>query len=73
MGKRRCYMVTGFWWVNLREIDHFEGPGVHGRITLRSIFRKWDVKVLNGWSWLRIGTGGGNEPSGSIKYCEFLD
>jgi len=24
------------------------------------IFRKWDVGVWTGWSWLRIGTGGGH-------------
>ena len=29
--------------------------------------------VGTGWSWLRIGTGGGNELSGSIKCGEFLD
>jgi len=35
-------------------------PGVDGRIILRSIFRKWDVGVWTGSSWLRIGTGGGH-------------
>jgi hypothetical protein len=30
-----------------------------GRIILRWIFRKWDVGVWAGLSWLRIGTGGG--------------
>jgi len=24
------------------------------------IFRKWDVGIWTGWSWLRIGKGGGN-------------
>jgi hypothetical protein len=33
-------------------------PAVDGRIILRWIFRKWDVGVWTGWSWLRIGTGG---------------
>jgi len=33
---------TGFWWGNLRKRDHFGNPGVHGRIILRWIFRKWD-------------------------------
>jgi len=28
------------------------------RIILRWIFRKWDVGVWTGWSWLRIGTVG---------------
>jgi hypothetical protein len=31
---------TGFWWGNLRETDHWEDPGVDGRIILRWIFKK---------------------------------
>ena len=31
-----------------------------GRIILRWIFRKWEGFVSTGWSWLRIGTGGGH-------------
>jgi len=50
---------TGFWWGNLRERDHLGDPGVDGRIILRRIFRKWNVGVWTGSSWLRIGTGGG--------------
>jgi hypothetical protein len=34
--------------------------GVDGTIKLRWIFRKWDVGVWTGSSWLRIGTGGGH-------------
>jgi hypothetical protein len=30
-------------------------PGVDGRIILRWIFRKWDMGVWAGPSWLRIG------------------
>ena len=41
----------------LRERDHWENPGVDGRIILRWIFRKWDVGVWIGSSWLVIGTG----------------
>jgi hypothetical protein len=33
-------------------------PSVDGSIMLRWIFRKWDVSVWIGLSWLRIGTGG---------------
>jgi len=33
-------------------------PGKDGRIILRWIFRKWDVGVWTGLSWLRRGTGG---------------
>ena len=32
---------------------------VDGRMILRCIFRKWEGVVGTGWSWLRIGTGGG--------------
>jgi hypothetical protein len=34
--------------------------GVVGRIILRWIFRKWDVGVWAGSSWLKIGTGSGH-------------
>jgi hypothetical protein len=29
-------------------------------LSLRRIFRKWEGVVGTGWSWLRIGTGGGH-------------
>jgi len=51
--------IQGFGGGNLRERDHLGVPGVDGRIILRLIFRKWDVGVWTGSSWLRIGTGGG--------------
>jgi hypothetical protein len=31
-------------------------PGVDGKIILRRIFRKWDVGIWSGLSWLRIET-----------------
>jgi hypothetical protein len=37
--------------------DHLGDPGIDGRITLRWIFRKWDMGVWVGSIWLRIGTG----------------
>ena len=49
---------TGFRWWSLGESEHLEDPGVDGRIILRGIFRKWDVELWTGSSWLRIGTGG---------------
>jgi len=51
---------TGFLWGNLRERDHWGGPDADGRIILRWIFKKWEEVVRTGWSWLRIGIGGGN-------------
>ena len=53
-------MYTGFWWRNLSGRDHLEDPGIDGRIIIRWIFRKWDVGIWTGSSWLRIGTGGGH-------------
>ena len=51
---------TGFCWGNLRERDHWGEPGVDGRLILKWIFRKCDVRVCIGLSWFRRGTGGGH-------------
>jgi hypothetical protein len=50
----RVEVHTGFWWGNLRERDHLEYPGVDGRVILKWVFRKWNVRALTGSSWLRI-------------------
>jgi len=39
-------MRTRFWWGNLREREHFEDPGVGGRMILKWILTKWDD-----WAW----------------------
>ena len=44
-------MHTGFWWGKLRERDHFEDPGVDGRIILRWIFKKWNG---GGMDWIGL-------------------
>jgi hypothetical protein len=51
-------MYTSVWWGNLREREHLGEPGVDGKIIFRWIFRKWDVGVWIGSSWLMIRTGG---------------
>ena len=56
-GRREVY--TGFWWGHPRERDHLEDPDVDGRIILRWIFRKWDVRSRTESIWFRIGTGDG--------------
>ena len=58
--------------------SHWGDWDVDGRIILRWIFRKWEGVVGTGWSWLRIGTGGGNLwvrwwTFGFQKCGEFLD
>jgi hypothetical protein len=62
---RECSMYggeayKGFWWRNLKERDQLEKPGADGRIILRRIFRRLDVEVWDGSSWLRVGTVGGH-------------
>jgi hypothetical protein len=44
----------------LEEKRPLGNPVVDGRIILRWIFRKWNVGVWTGSSWLRIGTVGGH-------------
>jgi hypothetical protein len=38
----------------MRERDHFEDPGVDGRIILRFVFKKWYMVAWTGFIWLRI-------------------
>jgi hypothetical protein len=42
---RRVEVYTGFWWGDLRERDHLEGPDIDERIILRWIFRMWAVRL----------------------------
>ena len=39
--------------------NHWGDQDVDGSIILRWILRKWERVVGTGWSWLRIGKGGG--------------
>ena len=58
MGERRCVcrVLVG----KPEGKNHFGDPGVDGRTILRWIFRKLDVGIWTGSSWLRIGTNGGH-------------
>jgi hypothetical protein len=59
MGERRgVYRVFGGG--NPRERDHLGDPGVDRNKILRWIFRKWDVGVWTGLSWLMMGTASGH-------------
>jgi hypothetical protein len=49
---------TGFGLGNLSERDHLEDPSIDGRVILKLILKKEDVKAWIGLIWLGIGTGG---------------
>jgi len=55
MGERRVVYRVLMWKPEGKRPMY---PGVHGKIILRWIFRKWDVGVWTGSRWLRIGTHG---------------
>jgi hypothetical protein len=76
MGERRCVhrVLVG----KHEGENHLEDPRVDGMMILKWIFRMWQGEVWTGLIWLRVGKGGRhlelhNEPSGSIKWEEFLD
>jgi len=55
----RIEVCTGCWWGSLRERYQWGDQDVDGRKILIWIFRKLEGVVGTEWSWLRIGTGGG--------------
>jgi len=52
--------VRRVWSGNMRERDYLEETGVDGKMKLKWIFRKWDVRSWIGLMGLRTGTGGGH-------------
>ena len=76
MGERRgVYRVFVWKREGKRQLGR---PRRRWEDNIKMSLRKWYVGVWTGWSWLRIGTGGGtckcgNEPSASVQCGEFLD
>jgi hypothetical protein len=58
----RCVGVTATYNFDLcNKINQLRRPRRRGRrIILSWIFKMWEGIVRTGWSWLRIGTGGGH-------------
>jgi len=50
---------TVFWWGDLRGRHQLDDRGVHGRIILKLIFRKWEGVTWIILIWFRIGPVGG--------------
>jgi len=60
MGREDAY--TGFWLGSVKERDNLEYTGVDKKIMLRWDFRKWNVWIRTGLSWL-----GTDRLSGHLK------
>jgi hypothetical protein len=59
MYRRQETCIQGFGWGDLRERDNFEDLGVHGRVMLNWIFKKWFGEAWTGVFLFRIGRVGG--------------
>jgi len=57
MGSRVTHTLFG--WGNVKEGDHLEDIGVHGRIILKQILNNYDGRTLSEYIWLRTFTSGG--------------
>ena len=51
-------MHTGIWQGDLQENVHFEDLDADVRITLKSVFKKYDENVCTGFIWLKKGMSG---------------
>jgi hypothetical protein len=52
---RNAYRV---WSEKLKGTDHLEDQDLDGRIILKLILMRLDVRVWTGFIWLRTGAGG---------------
>jgi hypothetical protein len=50
---------TRFWWESPKEEDHLKDQGIDGRMGLNWILGRLVGGLWSGFTWLRIGTGGG--------------
>jgi hypothetical protein len=70
----RREVCTGFWWGNVWERDHLEDTAIDGRMILRWIFRKNDVRARTGMVLIRAGICEySNKPSDAIKCGVFFE
>jgi len=70
-------MQREYFSENLKGRHLVEDPGIHGRIILKSILRKQDIRVWTSFIWLRTASTAwfckyGNKIFGSIKDRVFL-
>jgi len=49
---------TGFWWGNLRDIDHLEVPGFRWEDNIKMYLQEVGWGAWTGSICLRIGSGG---------------
>jgi hypothetical protein len=50
---------TRFWWIRPKERDDLEDRGIDERMGSELILGRLALGVWSGFSWPRIGTGGG--------------
>jgi hypothetical protein len=48
-------------------VGKIEGKRRVGRTNLKCIFKKYDVRVWNGFSWFKMGSNGGDRPMDFIR------
>jgi hypothetical protein len=71
-------VLMGLLLGDVKETEHLEDLSIHGKITLKCIFKNWGGKEWTGVVWLSMGLvmaacDCGNVPSGSWKYGEPVD